>query len=150
MGNANLTDRIRRLRSCKEALEAELKLVADELVECEERLKAEQERVAAVEAACRENKFLHDRRTRRLAEYFKDKGLLITSLQETTPLLKTRYKIAKMIYGAQNALVPVLKVLVVSAVSTVPSRGVASRVRRISKDGVWRAERCGERVEMMV
>ena len=111
MGNANLTDRIRRLQSRKEALEAELKLVADELAECEERLKAEQERAAAVEAACRENKFLHDRRTRRLAEYFKDKGLLITSLQETTPLLKTRYKIAKMIYGARNAIVPVLKVL---------------------------------------
>lgn len=65
---------MRRLEDRKEVLELELKLVADELAACEERLKAEQERAAAVEAACRANKFLHDRRTRRLAEYFKDKG----------------------------------------------------------------------------
>ena len=126
MGNANLTDRIRRLQSRKEALEAELKLVADELAECEGWLKAEQERAAAVEAACRANKFLHDCRTRRLAEYFKDKGLLITSLQETTPLLKARYKIAKMIYGAQNALVPVLKVLYARKVDEYDLAGLSS------------------------
>ena len=126
MGSANLTDRIWRLRSRKEALEAELKLVADELAECEGRLKAEQERAAAVEAACSANKFLHDRRTRRLAEYFKDKGLLITSLQETTPLLKTRYKIAKMIYGAQNALVPVLKVLYARKVDEYNLKGLST------------------------
>ena len=126
MENANLTDRIRRLQGRKEVLEAELKLVADELAECEERLKAEQERVAAVEAACCANKFLHDRRTRRLAEYFKGKGLLITSLQETTPLLKTRYKIAKMIYGAQNALVPVLKVLYARKVDEYDLKGLST------------------------
>ena len=68
----NLTDRVQRMKSRKEALEAELKLVGDELAECEGRLKVEQERAAAVDAACRENKFLHDRRTRRLAEYFKN------------------------------------------------------------------------------
>ena len=79
-----------------------------------------------MEAACRANKFLHDRRTRRLAEYFKDKGLLITSLQETTPLLKTRYKIAKMIYGAQNALVPVLKVLYARKVDEYDLKGLST------------------------
>ena len=126
MLNEILTDRVRWMKSRKEALEAELKLVADELAECEGRLKAEQERAAAVEAACRANKFLHDRRTRRLAEYFKDKGLLITSLQETTPLLKTRYKIAKMIYGAQNALVPVLKVLYARKVDEYDLAGLST------------------------
>ena len=126
MLNENLTDRVRWMKSRKEALEAELKLVADELAECEGRLKAEQERAAAVEAACLANKFLHDRRTRRLAEYFKVKGLLITSLQETTPLLKTRYKIAKMIYGAQNALVPVLKVLYARRVDEYDLTGLST------------------------
>lgn len=143
MLNENLTDRVRWMKSRKEALEAELKLVADELAECEGRLKAEQKRAAAVEAACLANKFLHDRRTRRLAEYFKVKGLLITSLQETTPLLKTRYKIAKMIYGAQNALVPVLKVLyarkvdeyVLAGLSTDDKTAVCNFLTQLQKIG---------------
>ena len=65
----------------------------------------------SLRVACEKNVFLHTKKTRCLAEYFKNKGLLITSLQEFTTLTKARYGLAKTIFNAPNALLPVAKFL---------------------------------------
>lgn len=71
-------------------------------------LEAEQAQQAAEQKAFEANAFLHDKKTRRLAEYFKTKGLQIKSIQEVSPLIKKRYRLAKTVLDARAALEPLM------------------------------------------
>lgn len=106
-----LIEHIRSLETCRRALRRELGVIDAELERCRIRLKEEQAREEAEQKAYAENPFLRDKKTRRLAEYFKSKGLLITSIQPLSPLIQKRYRLAKTIQAAKTALVPFLKFL---------------------------------------
>lgn len=103
----DIQKQITKLRVLRDSLSHALAEVEGELKECEGQLEAD----AAIRAMCEANEFLRTKRTRALADYFRDKGLLITSLQECTDLTKQRYKLAKMIFNAPEALLPVVKLL---------------------------------------
>ncbi len=108
---ADVQDQIIKLRTLRDSLSTVLARVEEELKEFEERLAHEVETAANICAECEKNEFLKTKRTRSLAAYFKDKGLLITSLQECTALTKQRYALAKTILAAPKALLPVAKFL---------------------------------------
>lgn len=108
---AEIEEHINHLKTLRDSLAAVVKDVEVELKKQEGLLA---EKIAAEESmrdACKRNKFLHTKRTHCLAAYFKDKGLLITSLQECTSMTKARYGLAKTIFNTQQALLPVLKFL---------------------------------------
>lgn len=107
--NDNLEERMTRLRTLRDSLSAALSGVEGELKECEKRMSREAESAAAVRETCRRNEYLGTKRTHALATYFKDKGLLITSLQECTALTKQKYALAKTIHNWQKALLPVVR-----------------------------------------
>lgn len=106
-----LIEHIRGLEACRSALRRELEVIDAELERCQVRLDEERARQESERKAYDENPFLRDKKTRRLAEYFKSKGLLITSIQPLSPLIQKRYRLAKTIQAAKTALVPFLKFL---------------------------------------
>ena len=108
---AELEERITHLKTFRDSLTAVMKDVDAELKKHESLLADEMAAEELVRVACKRNKFLHTKRTHCLAAYFKDKGLLITSLQECTSMTKARYGLAKTIFNTQQALIPVLKFL---------------------------------------
>lgn len=108
---ADVQDQITKLRTLRDSLSTVLARVEEELKECEEQQAHEAETAANICVECEKNKFLKTKRTRSLAAYFKEKGLLITSLQECTTLTKQRYALAKTILAAPEALLPVAKFL---------------------------------------
>lgn len=106
-----LIEHIRSLEACRGALRRELEVIDTELARCQTQLDGERARQESEKKAYDENPFLHDKKTRRLAEYFKSKGLLITSIQPLLPLIQKRYRLAKSIHSAKTVLVPFLKFL---------------------------------------
>lgn len=76
---------VRSLEVCRNALQRELEVIDAELARCQERLDEERAQEETVRKAYDANAFLHDKKTCRLAEYFKSKGLLITSIQPVSP-----------------------------------------------------------------
>lgn len=102
---------VQSLEACRSALQRELEVIDIELARCQERLNEERVRNETVQKAYDVNAFLHDKKTRRLAEYFKSKGLLITSIQPLSPLIQKRYRLAKTIHTAKTVLVPFLRFL---------------------------------------
>ena len=69
-------------------------------------LKDERSRQDAIERICKGNKYLHSKATRQLAIFFREKGFLITGIQETDAVCKVRYGLAKNIFDYRKSLIP--------------------------------------------
>ncbi|MGN0866427.1 MAG: hypothetical protein ACI4SG_01955 [Oligosphaeraceae bacterium] len=90
-----------------EALEISRKLLDDEIAQ--EKASLEQ-MDAKLEAAWRENPYVQDRTTRRLAEYFRTLGYSIVSLLTKAPD-NSCYAISKQIWNGRGVMVPFLQCL---------------------------------------
>lgn len=98
---SNRQDILRRI----EALEISRKLIDDEIAQAKASL---EQMDAKLEAAWQENPHVHDRTTKRLAEYFRSLGYSIVSLLTKAPD-DSCYAISKQIWNGRKVMVPFLQ-----------------------------------------
>lgn len=110
-GGVEMPSILASMKELRETLTKTLSDVEGQILKYEELIAAEVERRNCIQHRCNENPFGLKKETRRLATYFWCKGLLITSIQESTPIVRARYNLAKTILDAQDALLPVLRFL---------------------------------------
>ena len=109
--NEELLTKVRNLEALKNVLASTLKDVEGSLADALDALKKDQEATETVERLLAGNKFYQDKKTRRLAEYFKEKGYLITDVNEVTELNKAKYALAKHILTAVEVFKPFLRLI---------------------------------------
>lgn len=94
-----LIQKVRDLEVLKKTLSDCLVNVEASLEDARKFLVWQQKEEACVKKLIAENKFFFDRKYRRLAEYFKLHGLLITSIPEVSQVSKDKFKLAKHIWS---------------------------------------------------
>ena len=110
-GKNELIGRVHELEALKKTLEESLQSVDRELTKIQDEVKDIEENEKRICDLYNGNAFINTKRTRKIAQFFKDKGYVITSLQEASPETKQRYNLAKNILSAQDALLPILRII---------------------------------------